>query len=392
MKLLVLSAADVHELLGFGDCVDAMRAGLTALAAGRANQPLRVINRPASAPGLIGLMPAYLPAEAGQGAPGGAGAGPPDGTRAGAPDGAGAGAPDGAGAYGLKALVITAGNPAVGLDAHQGLVLLSDGQTGEPLAVLNASAVTEIRTAAVSVLATDLLARPGAGDVAVIGTGVQARAHVLAFDQTRSSQTRSSQAGAGQAGAGQAGEPGRAGEASPVGKIGRIRVAGRDPAKTEAFVASLRPLVSVDLVASPSVRDAVAGAGIIVTATSSAEPVLRREWIADGAHINAVGACLPTTRELDSATLAAAALFADSRESLTSESGDYLLALADGLVGPGHIRAELGELLTGSAPGRASDTEITVFESLGLAIEDLAAARTAYQKAASTGAGQWVDF
>jgi ornithine cyclodeaminase/alanine dehydrogenase-like protein (mu-crystallin family) len=353
MKLLVLSAADVHELLGFTDCADTMRAALTALASGRANQPLRAITRFDAAPGLMGLMPAYLlPAQPGASGPHGAsGQHGPSGQH---------GAYAQHGAYGLKAICITAGNPAAGLDAHQGLVLLSDGQTGEPLAVLNASAVTEIRTAAVSVVATDLLARPGAGDLAVIGTGVQARAHVLAFSQTR--------------------------------ELSRVRVAGRDQAKAEAFVAALRPQVSADLAASPSVRDAVAGADIIVTATSSAQPVLRREWISGGAHVNAVGACLPAARELDGATVAAAALFADSRESLTAESGDYLLALADGLVSPGHFRAELGEVLAGAAPGRAGDAEITVFESLGLAVEDLAAAQYAYEQAAAAGAGQWVDF
>jgi ornithine cyclodeaminase/alanine dehydrogenase-like protein (mu-crystallin family) len=335
MKLLVLSAADVHDLLDYGECVSAMRIALARLARGQADQPLRVIMAPASAPGLMGLMPAYLPSPAGAA---------------------------GLAAYGLKALTITPGNPAAGLDTHQGLVLLSDGRTGEPLAVLNASATTEIRTAAVSVLATDLLARPGAGDLAVIGTGVQARSHVLAFSRTR--------------------------------ELSSIRVAGRVPARAQAFAAALGPQRGVPVTACASARDAVDGADVIVTATSSAQPVLRREWVRDGAHINAVGACLPGARELDTATVAAAALFADSRESLFHESGDFLLAQAEqpAAVGPGHFRGELGQVLTGAVPGRSGDAEITVFESLGLAIEDLAAALAAYAKAAATGAGQWVDF
>jgi ornithine cyclodeaminase/alanine dehydrogenase-like protein (mu-crystallin family) len=350
MKLLVLSAADVHATLGSGDCVAAVRAGLTALATGRAQQPLRVVIRSAAAPGLVALMPAYLPAGADAEIDAGI-----DADAAAVPVGSA-----GPGAYGLKALCITPGNPAAGLDTHQGLVLLSDAQTGEPLAILNASAVTEIRTAAVSVLATEALARPGAADLAVIGTGVQARAHVLAFDQAR--------------------------------KLRRVRVAGRDQAKAAAFAASLRDQVAAGITVSPSVQEAVAGADIIVTATSSAQPVLRREWISPGAHINAVGACMPTDRELDSATVAGSALFADSRESLTTESGDYLLAVADGQASPASIRAELGDVLTGAAPGRISDTEITIFESLGLAIEDLAAALAAYQNAAATAAGHWLDF
>jgi ornithine cyclodeaminase/alanine dehydrogenase-like protein (mu-crystallin family) len=333
MALLVLSAADVHRLLGYPDCVAVMRSGLSALAAGRADQPLRVMIRPGGAPGLMGLMPAYLAADDAAGGPG---------------------------AYGLKALTITPGNPAAGLDAHQGIVLVCDGLTGVPLALLNASAVTEIRTAAVSVLATDLLARPGAGDLAVIGTGVQARAHIRAFSQTR--------------------------------ELRRIRVAGRDATRAAALAAELQPEIPVAITACPSAADAVTGADIIVTATSSAEPVLRRDWISAGAHVNAVGACLPAARELDGATVAAAALFCDSRAGLASESGDYLLAVADGLAGPEVIRGELGEVLAGTAPGRTSDAEITVFESLGLAVEDLAAALRVYEVAAEAGAGQWLEF
>jgi ornithine cyclodeaminase len=140
------------------------------------------------------------------------------------------------------------------------------------------------------------------------------------------------------------------------------------------------------------VPDAVAGADIIVVATNSTQPVLRREWVAPGAHINAIGAYQPTARELDGATVADAALFTDSRESLLAEAGDYLLAQADGLVGPDHLRAELGQVLAGSAPGRADDDEITLFKALGLAVEDLAAAVTACQNAERTGAGQRVSF
>ncbi|HEY5017466.1 MAG TPA: ornithine cyclodeaminase family protein [Streptosporangiaceae bacterium] len=340
MKLLVLSASDIHQLLGYGQCADAMRTALGALASGQASQPLRSIVRFPAATGLMGLMPARLAAGA-----------PPAGEAAGSVDSA---------AYGLKAICITPGNPALGLDTHQGIVLLSEGQTGEPLAVLNASAITEIRTAAVSVLATDVLARRGAGDLAVVGTGVQARAHVLAFARTR--------------------------------PLRRVRVAGRTPNRAEALAAALQPEMPTKIIVSPSVRDAVAGADIIVTATSSAEPVLRRDWIAAGAHINAVGACLPAARELDSAIIADAALFADSRESLLAESGDYLLAVADGLAGPGSIRAELGDVLSGQAPGRGSDQEITVFESLGLAVEDLAAGLAVYRAAAGGAAGRWVEF
>lgn len=331
MRLLVLSGADVHALLSYEQCAMAMRGALTALASGRAQQPLRTVVAPDGAAGLMAMMPSYLAGESEREA-----------------------------AYGLKALCITPANPAAGLDTHQGVVLLSSGTTGVPLALLNASAVTEIRTAAVSVVATELLARPDADQLAVIGTGVQARTHTLALDGAR--------------------------------KLSQIRVAGRDPVRSEQFVASLAGQTTAPVSACASPRDAVAGASIIVTATSSAQPVLERGWIAPGTHINAVGACLPQQRELDTATVAAGVLFADRRDSLLAESGDYLLAAADGAVTPDRVRAELGELLLGTATGRMNADEITIFESLGLAIEDLAAARRVYQLAVETGAGTWTEF
>jgi ornithine cyclodeaminase/alanine dehydrogenase-like protein (mu-crystallin family) len=331
-KLLLLSAADVRSVLGYNECAAAMRGALTALAAGRAQQPLRTVIRPEGAAGLMALMPSYL-----------------------ARDERGLAA-----AYGLKAICITPTNPAAGLDTHQGVVLLSSGITGEPMAVVNASAVTEIRTAAVSVVATDLLARPDADQLAVLGTGVQARAHILALDGAR--------------------------------QLSEIRVAGRDPARTERFAASLGGQTAAPVRACSSARNAVAGAGIIVTATSSERPVLDRDWIEAGTHINAVGACLPGQRELDTATMAAAVLFADRRDSLLAESGDYRLAAAEGAVTENQVRAELGQLLLGTAAGRASADEITIFESLGLAIEDLAAASRVYALAVQAGVGTWTDF
>ena len=329
MRLLVLSSSDVRALLGHAECADAMRSALIALQAGRAQQPLRTVLRPEGAAGLVGLMPSYL-------------------------------ADGHSGAYGLKAICITPSNPAAGLDTHQGVVLLSSGLTGEPLALLNASAVTEIRTAAVSVVATELLARPDADVLAVIGTGVQARAHVAALSQSR--------------------------------QLAEIRLAGRDPARAGQLAASLRDKADLPARACATAAEAVAGAGIVVTATSSAEPVLAGEWLEPGMHVNAVGACLPTMRELDGAAMAAGLLFADSRASLLAESGDYVLAASEGAITAEHVRAELGEVLAGQAAGRVSAQDITIFESLGLAIEDLAAAACAYDNAVRTSSGNWVDF
>jgi ornithine cyclodeaminase/alanine dehydrogenase-like protein (mu-crystallin family) len=333
VKLLVLSGPVIRELVGYADCADAVRAGLLALAEGRADQPLRTVVRLSGAAGILGLMPSYLNGD--------------DGVY-------------GAGGYVIKAITITPGNPALGLDSHQGVVLLSSAQTGEPVALLNASAITELRTAAASVVATGLLARAGASELAIAGTGVQARAHVLALAAAR--------------------------------PLTAIRVAGRDAARARQFAAELSELTGLPVTGCATVAEAVAGAGIVVTATSSARPVLRREWLAPGAHVNAVGACLPGDRELDTATVAGSWFVTDRRESAEAESGDYRLALAEGAIGPGHLRAELGEILAGTAPGRTSPDQLTVFESLGLAVEDQAAAALAVRKATESGAGQWVEF
>ena len=326
--MLVLSARDVRWALPFAECAEAMRAALTALATGQASQPLRTVVRPDGAAGTMMLMPSYR--------------------RGDDP------------LYALKALCLTPSNPAAGLDAHQGIVLLSAAGTGEPLAVLNASAVTEIRTAAVSAVATELLARPEADVLAIIGTGVQARSHLLAIAASR--------------------------------PLAEIRVAGRERADAEALAESVRPQAGPPVRACGSAAEAVSGAGLVVTATSSPVPVLDRAWLSAGTHVNAVGAHSAGTRELDGRTVADAAFFADSREAVRSESGDFLLALADGLIGADHIRAELGEVLTGAAPGRTGPQEITVFESLGLAVEDLAAAALAYQRAVAGGLGREVEF
>ena len=355
LKLLVLSARDVRELLPYGECADLVAGALAALARGEVYQPLRTMISPPApegspAPGLMALMPSI---RTGPIQPGPIQPGP---VRSGERSDA---------AYSLKAICIFPGNPALGKDAHQGVVLLSSPDTGEPQAVINASALTEIRTAAASVVATRLLARADASELAVIGTGVQARAHAVALAQDYAARGR---------------------------PLAGIRIAGRTPGRAAQAAGELTAAAGVPVTACGSAAEAVAGAGLVVTATSSATPVLERAWLAEGTHINAVGACLPHHRELDSATMAAAAVFADSRESALAESGDVRLAVAEQAVPPVHIRAEIGELLSGTAPGRASDREITVFESLGLAAEDLAAAQGVYRNAARAGAGTWVDF
>ena len=233
-------------------------------------------------------------------------------------------------------------------------MLLHDGETGQLVAVLNASPVTEIRTAAVSAVATRTLARKDAERVAILGAGVQARSHVAAM---------------------------RAVLDDP-----EIRIWARNLDAAERLAAE------TEAIASPSPDAALFGAEVVCTATASIVPVVERRWLATGAHVNAVGACIPTARELDTQTVAASSFFVDRRESALNEAGDYVLAEAEGAIGPDHIRAELGEVLAGLHPGRADENELTVFESLGIAVEDLAAAELVVRRAREQGVGTEVDF
>jgi ornithine cyclodeaminase/alanine dehydrogenase-like protein (mu-crystallin family) len=301
------------------ECIAAMEGALAALARGEVHNPLRFVVRPPGASTLMGLMPAH---------------------RAGAEP-----------VYALKAVCIAPGNSELGLDQHQGFVALFDGVTGTVRALVNASAITSIRTAAVSGVATKLLARPASRTLAILGAGIQASAHleamraVLPFEQVRAwSRT-----------------PGHA--------------AGLDGVEE-----------------THSAEEAVRGADVVVTATTAPKPILRREWLSDGAHVNAVGSSIPTTRELDTQTMVDCALFVDRRESTVNEAGDYLFPMREGAIGPESIRGELGELLIGAVPGRSSDDELTVFKSLGLAVEDLGAAEHVLRRAEAEDVGVEVEL
>jgi ornithine cyclodeaminase/alanine dehydrogenase-like protein (mu-crystallin family) len=328
MKIVVLNYAEILELLPMGECIDAMSEVLAALARDEAHNPLRSVVHPPDTGHFLGLMPAYR-----------GGDNP---------------------AYALKEVCVFPDNPMRGLDAHQGSVLLHSAETGELMAVMNGSAITEIRTAAVSALATKLLARDDAKEVAIVGTGVQGRSHLHAM--------------------------------AALNRFVRVRVcslrAGRAAAFAKEFAASMPFAIEpVD-----DVQSAVASADVINTTTNAREPIVKREWIQPGAHINAVGSSIPWTRELDTATVAAATLFVDRRESTLNEAGDYLMAAKEGAIGPDHIRAELGEILVGNATGRSSAEEITLFKSLGIAVEDLASAQFLYARALERGVGTRIDF
>jgi len=328
MKILILDNEQIHDLLPMRDCIELMAEALSSLARGEVFQPLRTIIRPPGARGLLGLMPSYRSGEQGS--------------------------------FGLKAICVFPENPAQGKDAHQGAVTLFSRETGELLALMNASTITAIRTAAVSAVATRLLAREDAQQLAIIGAGVQARTHLAALSHVRS--------------------------------IKRARIACRNIEHAHELVAETQQKFSFPIQAVKSNEEAVRGADLIVTATSSLEPVINRDWISPGAHVNAIGTHSPGSREIDGPTMAAARIFVDRRESALNESGDYLLAAKEGLVSPESIVAEIGELLIGARIGRTSATEITLFKSLGLAIEDVVCADYLYRTAREQNTGTWVNF
>ncbi len=316
MTVRVLDENDVRRLLPMPACIELMADVLAGLARDDLYNPLRFVVRPPDEPSLMGLMPAHRRGETPL--------------------------------WSLKALTIVPGNSARGLDSHQGFVALFDGTTGEPRAILNAGGITAIRTAAVSGLATRLLAREDSTTLAILGTGTQARSHLEAMHAVR--------------------------------RFDRVLV----------WSASGRSLDGAESVATA--EEAVRDADVVCTVTSSAEPVLEHGWLKPGAHINAVGSSIPSTRELDTATMAAAALFVDRRESTVNEAGDYLFPLREGAIGESHIRAEVGDVLIGAAEGRRSPDELTVFKSLGLAVEDLAAAEHVLARAEAENAGAVVSF
>lgn len=315
-EVRVLDEHDVRRLLPMADCIDVMEEALRSLARGEVYNPLRPVFRPPDGTSMMGLMPAHR----------------------------GGDAP----LWSLKALTIVPGNSSRGLDSHQGFVALFDGDTGEPRALLNAGGITAIRTAAVSGVATRLLAREDVHTLAVLGTGTQARSHLEAMR------------------------------------------AVRDFERIVVWSGSGRSLDGAESVSTA--EQALRDADVVCTTTSSAEPVVQRQWLKAGVHINAVGSSVPNAREIDSQTMADASLFVDRRESLLNEAGDFLFPQREGLIGPDHVKGELGELLLGTATGRRGAEEITLFKSQGIAVEDLAAAEHVLARAEAEGAGRVVSL
>lgn len=327
MEIRVLRAAEVRALLPMTECVELMRRTMIALSEGRAVAPLRSIMALPGARGMLGNMPGYLADPA---------------------------------CFGVKLVSLMPRNAPGGYSSHLGLVLLFESEHGCPVAILDAAEITAIRTAAASGLATRLLARPDAGDLAILGAGEQARSHLEAMLAVR--------------------------------PLRRIRVWARDRAKAEVFAGTEGARHGVAIETAGSVREAVAGADIICTLTKAREPILLGDWIARGAHLNVVGSSIAAAAEIDTAAVVQSRFFVDCRNSTVNEGGEYLRALRCGAISAAHIAAEIGEVANGTHPGRTSRDEVTLYKSLGVAPQDLASAHYVLDKAVAAGIGQLIEL
>lgn len=327
MKVLFVNEAGVRRLLTMDVCVPLMRDALSTLSRGDAVQPLRSLVRLPDGSGFLGLMPGYLGELQ---------------------------------SFGIKVVTVMPGNHGTPYDSHQGVVMLFGVKHGEPLAVMDASSITGIRTAAASAAATDALARPDAGDLALIGSGAQARTHLEAMRSVR--------------------------------RLRRVRVWSRSRENAERFARETGTIDGIRAEVVSSAEEAVRGADLVCTTTASREPVVRGDWLAKGSHVNAVGSCVPAARELDTEAVRRSRFYTDCRESCLNEAGDFLLPAREGMIRESHLLGEIGEVFRGTLPGRTSPEDITVYESLGVAIEDLASAHAIHRLALERGEGEWLEW
>jgi len=325
---LVVSHADVERLLPMSSCIDVMADALAATSRGDALLPLRQVLRVGGGRSAFAVMPAVL------------------------------GGQHGPAAIGAKVITVFPRNDATPYDSHIGVVLYFDDVHGRLLAIIDASSVTAIRTAAVSGLATRLLANANASRLAILGAGVQAMTHLEAMLAVR--------------------------------PISEVRIWSRGAERCASFSRWALKRFGLTVQLCESAEQAVRDAHVICTVTASREPVVRGEWLAPGVHINAVGASMPTSRELDTRAVVQSRLFVDRRESALNEAGDFLIPRQEGAITDAHILAELGDLVLDPSPGRVSDSDRTLFKSLGVAVEDVAAARFIYERARAEQSGTWI--
>jgi alanine dehydrogenase len=318
----LLTEEHVRSVLPMPELIACMESALGRFSSGDVQQPLRTALTVGAAKHWWGVMPAYINEPATMGA---------------------------------KLVTVFGTNAARGLHTHQAIIVLLDPDTGTLMALMDGRYITEARTGAVSAVSARYLARAGASTLALLGSGVQARSHLLAFKEIR--------------------------------RLRDIRIWSPTRTSRERFVAEMQPDAGAPLRATATAEEAVRGADLVVLATSSPAPVVDVSWIAPGSHIVSVGAPRPDHREMDPALVARARLFVDSRAGALAESGDIVMGMAEGRFGSDHVAGELGELVLGRIEGRRSDEEITIFKSLGMAVEDVATADLVYRRAVERGVG-----
>lgn len=321
IETLIINQKQVPNLISMKECIQLMETTLKELSLGNALQPLRTVI-PIEEKKVIGLMPSYL---------------------------------KNLNICGIKSLTVFSDNHGTKYDAHQGVILLHSATNGYLKAIVDATSITGIRTAAASGVATDILSNKDASELAILGAGTQAYAHIEAMLLVRN--------------------------------IKSITVWTPFREECQAFAKKVTDSFGVITSAPKTAAEAVKSADIICTTTPSRNPILMGRWVKKGAHINAIGACSPDTRELDSDLVASSKVFVDRIESTLNESGDLLIPIKEGLIGENHILGEIGNILTQKIAGRTSKNEITLFKGLGLAIEDLATANFVYEKALQTNTG-----
>jgi len=319
---LLLSEHDVRRVLPMPDLIHAMTSALSEYSGGRVSQPVRTVIEVGPERAYYGIMPAVIDAPA---------------------------------AMGAKLVTVYAGNHTRGLTSHLATIILMDPGTGELVALLDGRYITEARTAAVSAVSVDRLARTDATRLAIIGTGVQASSHLEAIRHVRA--------------------------------LSDVRVWSPNTAHCEAFAETASHNTGLPVRAVGDSHSAVEDADIVVLVTASPVPVVRDQDVAPGTHICAVGACRPTQREMPTALVARARLFVDSRAAALVEAGDIVLPIQEGAFTADHIVGELGSVLLGHREGRRSAEDITIFKSLGMAVEDVVAAQLAVERAVAAGMG-----
>jgi ornithine cyclodeaminase len=324
MTFHLLNEADVRAVLTMDDLIETMASALQRFSAGAVEQPVRSVITVGGSHAFFGTMPAYVREPA---------------------------------ALGAKLVTVFGDNTARGLPTHLASILLLDPETGALRAILDGRYITEARTAAVSAVSSRLLARRDAATLAIVGSGVQARSHLEALAR--------------------------------VHTLREVRVWSPNADHRQEFAAwaAEHGAPSATVIATDRAADAVSGADVIALVTASPTPVIEDAWVTAGAHVIAVGACRPTQREMDPALVARARLFVDSRRAALVESGDVVMGIAEGRFAADHIVAEVGELVAG-VTGRRDDAEVTVFKSLGLAVEDVTAADLAWRRAMDRGVGR----